>query len=136
MNTRLSAGGLSCKDHGIFLMRTTNGAANNRAKKRLFKRAKGFWGGRRKLLRTVKETLLRAGAFAFRDRRDRKRQFRKLWITRLSAACRERGIRYSQFIAGLAKANIALDRKSLSEIAITDPVAFDAITAEVKSALA
>jgi large subunit ribosomal protein L20 len=117
-------------------MRTKNGASNNRAKKRLFKRAKGYWGGRRKLLRTVKETLLRAGAFAFRDRRDRKRQFRKLWITRLSAACRERGIRYSQFIAGLEKANIQLDRKSLSEIAITDPPAFDAVVAEVKSALA
>jgi len=117
-------------------MRTKNGASNNRAKKRLLKRAKGYWGGRRKLIRTVKETLLRAGAFAFRDRRDRKRQFRKLWITRLSAACRERGIRYSQFIAGLHKANIELDRKSLSEIAIIDPPAFDAVVAEVKSALA
>src|SRR5262245_27042037 len=125
-------GAWSCKDPGISIMRTTNGAANNRGKKRLFKRAKGFWGGRRKLLRTVKGTLLRAGAFAFRDRRDRKRQFRKLWITRLSAACRERGIRYSQFIAGLEKAKIGLDRKSLSEIAVADPAAFDAVVKEVK----
>lgn len=116
-------------------MRTQKGAARPQAKKRLFKRAKGFVGGRRKLLRTVKESLLRAGAFAYRDRRARKRDFRRLWIIRLSAACAERGIRYSQFIAGLKAANIELDRKSLSEIAIADPAAFDAVVAEVKSAL-
>jgi large subunit ribosomal protein L20 len=67
-------------------MRTTKGAARHRSKKRIFKRAKGYWGGRRKLLRTVKETLLRAGDFAFRDRRVKKRDFRRLWIIRLSAA--------------------------------------------------
>jgi large subunit ribosomal protein L20 len=117
-------------------MRTTNGHARAKAKRRLFKRAKGYWGGRRKLLRTVKETLLRAGDFAFRDRRVRKRSFRQLWIIRLSAAVAERGLRYSQFINGLKKANIALDRKSLSEIAIHDPPAFDAVVAEVKAALA
>lgn len=116
-------------------MRTSKGAARNQARKRIFKRAKGYWGGRRKLLRTVKETLLRAGAFAFRDRRAKKRQFRQLFIIRLNAACRERGMRYSQFIAGLKKANIELDRKSLSEIAIHDPAAFDAVMAEVKGAL-
>jgi large subunit ribosomal protein L20 len=116
-------------------MRVRKGAARTQAKKRLFERAKGYVGGRRKLLRTVKETLLRAGKFAYRDRRARKRDFRRLWIVRLSAACRERDIRYSQFIAGLEKANIELDRKSLSEIAIADPAAFDAITAEVKKAL-
>lgn len=111
------------------------GAARTQAKKRLFKRAKGYWGGRHSLLRTVKETLARAGAFAFRDRRDRKRQFRKLWIIRLNAACRERGLRYSQFIDGLNKAQINIDRKSLSEIAIADPAAFDAVVNEVKAAL-
>ena len=116
-------------------MRTVKGHARTKARKRILKRAKGYWGGRRKLLRTVKETLLRAGKFAFRDRRVKKRKFRQLWIIRLSAACRERGLRYSQFIAGLAKANIKLDRKSLSEIAIADPPAFDAIVAEVKTAL-
>ncbi len=116
-------------------MRTTNGAARNKSKNRIFKRAKGYWGGRRKLLRTVKETLVRAGAFAHRDRRVKKRLFRQLFIIRLNAACRERGIRYSQFIAGLKKANIELDRKSLSEIAIADPAAFDAVVAEVKAAL-
>lgn len=116
-------------------MRASKGAARTQAKKRLFKRAKGFVGGRRKLFRTVKETLLRAGKFAYRDRRVKKRDFRRLWITRLSAACRERDIRYSQFIAGLEKANIQLDRKSLSEIAIADPPAFDAVVTLVKKAL-
>ena len=116
-------------------MRARKGAAGTQAKKRLFKRAKGYVGGRRKLLRTVKETLVRAGKFAYRDRRVRKRDFRRLWITRLSAACRERDIRYSEFVAGLKLANIELDRKSLSEIAIADPVAFDAVVAEVKKAL-
>jgi large subunit ribosomal protein L20 len=116
-------------------MRTIKGHARTKARKRLLKRAKGYWGGRRKLLRTVKETLLRAGKFAFRDRRAKKRKFRQLWIIRLSAACRERGLRYSQFIAGLKAANIELDRKSLSEIAIHDPAAFDAVVAQVKSAL-
>lgn len=117
-------------------MRTTKGHARNKAKKRLFKRAKGYWGGRRKLLRTVKETLLRAGVFAHRDRRVRKRSFRELWIIRVSAACAERGLRYSQFINGLKKAGISLDRKSLSEIAIHDPPAFDAVFKEAKAALA
>jgi large subunit ribosomal protein L20 len=117
-------------------MRAMKGAARTQAKKRLFKRAKGYVGGRRKLFRTAKETIARAGAFAFRDRRDRKRQFRKLWIIRLNAACRERGLRYSQFINGLGKAGIILDRKSLSEIAIADPAAFDAVMNEVKAAMA
>src|SRR3989442_5812983 len=100
-------------------MRTRKGAARTQANKRLFERAKGFVGGRRKLLRTVKETLERAGAFAFRDRRARKRDFRRLWITRLSAACRERDLRYSQLIAGLKASKNDLDSNSLSEIAIS-----------------
>ena len=116
-------------------MRAMKGAARTKAKRRIFKRAEGFVGGRRKLLRTVKETLDRAGAFAFRDRRARKRDFRRLWIIRLSAACRERDLRYSQLIAGLSAANIELDRKSLSEIAIADPPAFDAVIAKVKAGL-
>src|SRR3954465_9589573 len=113
-------------------MRTRKGAARTQANKRLFERAKGFVGGRRRLPRTVKETLDRAGAFAFRDRRARKRGFRPLWITRLSAAGRAPGLRCSHFIAGLRAANIELDRKSLSEIAIADPAAFDAVIGEVK----
>src|SRR5262245_25598997 len=117
-------------------MRTTIGAARRRKKNRIFKKAKGYVGGRRRLLRTVKENLVRAEAFAFRDRRNRKREFRKLWIIRINAACRERGLRYSEFIAGLAKAQFELDRKSLSELAIHDPAAFDAIVEKAKAALA
>ncbi len=117
-------------------MRTRKGAARRQAARRLLKRAKGFVGGRRKLLRTAKETLVRAGVFAFRDRRVRKREFRKLWITRLSAACAQNGLRYSQFIHGLGKANITLDRKQLSELAIHDPAGFQQIVETVKAALA
>ena len=117
-------------------MRTTIGAARRRKKNRLFRKAKGYTGGRRRLLRSVKETLVRAEAFAFRDRRSRKREFRKLWIIRINAACRERGLRYSEFIAGLNKAQIELDRKTLSELAIHDPPAFDAIVEKAKAAIA
>jgi len=117
-------------------MRTTKGAARTRAKRRLFKRAKGYRGGRNNLLRTVKETLLRAGVYAYRDRRVRKREFRKLWIIRINAAVRMRGLRYSTFMHGLKKAGIELNRKMLSEIAIHDPAGFDAITEKVKAALA
>ncbi|EAQ82698.1 MULTISPECIES: 50S ribosomal protein L20 [Blastopirellula] len=117
-------------------MRTTYGAARHKSKKRLFKKARGFRGGRGKLLRTVKETLIRAGVYAYRDRKVRKREFRKLWIVRLNAAARQRGIRYSQFIYGLRKAGLELDRKTLSEMAIHDPRAFDEVTELVKTALA
>jgi large subunit ribosomal protein L20 len=117
-------------------MRTTIGAARRRKKNRLYQKAKGYRGGRRRLLRTVKETLMRAEAFAFRDRRTRKREFRKLWIIRINAACRERGLKYSEFINGLHKAQIELDRKSLSELAIHDPAAFDAIVEKAKAAVA
>ncbi len=117
-------------------MRTTKGAARRRAKKRLLRRAKGYRGGRRKLIRTVKETLLRSGAFAYRDRRVRKREFRRLWIIRINAAVRAHGLRYSQFIHGLQKAGIALDRKTLADLAVHDPEAFGKIVEEVKQALA
>ena len=116
-------------------MKVSKGAARRRAKKRLFKRAKGFRGGRGKLLRTVKETVLRADVFATRDRRARKREFRKLWIIRINAACRMRGLRYSQFISGLKKANIILDRKMLADVAVSDPAAFDKIVDAAKAAL-
>ena len=84
------------------------------------------------MLRSAKETLVRAGAYAFRDRKVRKREFRKLWIIRINAACRERGIRYSVFIHGLKKANIELDRKTLSEMAIHDPAGFDRVVESAK----
>ncbi len=105
-------------------MRTTKGAARRQAKKRLFKRAKGYRGGRGKLLRSVKETLLRSDAYAFRDRRTRRRNLRRLWILRINAAVRERGMRYSEFIHGLDKANVRLDRKILADMAVRDPDAF------------
>jgi large subunit ribosomal protein L20 len=117
-------------------MRTVKGAARTKAKRRLYKKVKGYRGGRGNMLRTAKETLIRAGVYAFRDRRVRKREFRKLWIIRINAACRERGLRYSEFIHGLDKANLGLDRKSLSEMAIADPAGFDSVVEKVKAALA
>jgi large subunit ribosomal protein L20 len=116
-------------------MRTTKGAARNRAKKRLFKKAQGFVGGRRRLLRTVKENLVRAGVYAFRDRRNRKRDFRRLWIIRINAAVRAHGLRYSEFVAGLKKAKIELDRKILADLAVADPEGFEAVVALVKQAI-
>ena len=117
-------------------MRTVKGAARNKAKRRLFRKVKGYRGGRNNLLRTAKESLVCAGAYAYRDRRVRRRQFRRLWIIRINAAVRERGLRYSQFIHGLQKAGVELDRKTLSEMAIHDPAAFDSVVEQVKEALA
>lgn len=117
-------------------MRTTKGSARNKAKKRLFKKAKGYVGGRGRLLRTVKETLIRAEAFAYRDRKVRKREFRKLWIIRINAAARQRGLRYNEFMNGLQKAGIEINRKQLSEMAVNDPAGFDAIVEKAKGALA
>ena len=116
-------------------MRTIKGSARNRAKRRLFRKAKGYHGGRGNLLRSVKETLLRSGVFAYRDRRTRKRQFRRLWIIRINAAVRQRGLRYSEFVYGLNQAKIGLDRKMLSEMAVHDPEAFDQLVELVKETL-
>lgn len=116
-------------------MRVKSGQPRLRSKKRLFKEAKGNRGGRSKLLRTVKETVVRARAFAYRDRKNRKREFRRLWITRISAAAKMHGLQYSEFINGLTLANIELNRKSLSELAIASPEVFGEIVALVKSAL-
>ncbi|HIA19615.1 MAG TPA: 50S ribosomal protein L20 [Planctomycetaceae bacterium] len=118
------------------MTRTTKGAARNKAKRRLFKRAKGYRGGRGNLLRTVKETLVRAEVYAYRDRRVRKRDFRRLWIIRINAAVRQHGLRYSEFIHGLNKAGIELDRKMLSEMAIHDPAGFDMVVEQAKAVLA
>ncbi len=114
-------------------MRVRVGKARRRSKKRLFREARGNVGGRGRLLRTVKETVVRSRAYAYRDRRVRKRMFRRLWITRLTAACRERGISYSAFIHGLQAAHIELNRKTLSELAISDPHVFDEVVDAVKS---
>lgn len=115
-------------------MRVSHGKASRRSKKRWFRAAKGNYGGRHRLLRTVKETVIRSRAYATRDRRVRKRDFRRLWITRLSAACAERGLRYSTFVHGLKLANIELNRKMLSELAIHEPAVFDEIAALARQA--
>jgi len=116
------------------MVRVTIGAPRRQKKNRYFKQAKGYWGGRSRLWRTVRETLLRAWAYSTRDRRTKKRQFRRLWIIRVNAAARLRGMSYSTFMDGLKKAQIGLDRKQLSELAIHDPKAFDALVKEAQSA--
>ena len=107
--------------------RARSGAARHRKKVRILRAARGYRGARSKQYRTAKDAVIRAGVFAFRDRRTRKRDFRTLWIIRLSAACRERGINYSRFVFGLKVASIIINRKMLSEVAIHDPEAFTAI---------
>ena len=116
--------------------RATSGVARHRRKKRIMKRARGMVLARSTQYKAAKESVRRADAFARRDRRTRKRVFRGLWITRISAACRERGIAYSRFIAGLGKAQIQVNRKMLSEVAIHDPAAFDALVEQAKNASA
>ncbi len=117
-------------------MRARKGHARRRARKRLLKEVKGNFGKRSKLVKMATETMFRARAFAFRDRRTKKRNFRALWIVRVTAACRARGMRYSQFIHGLAEAKVLLNRKSLSELAIHSPHVFDELVKIARSATA
>src|ERR1700722_16355412 len=112
--------------------RTTGGPAHSRKRKRVLKRAKGFVGGPGTIYRQALEFTRKAGVYATRDRRQRKRHFRTLWITRLSAALRARGIPYNRFIPALIAAGIELNRKMLSELAVSDTAAFDAIVELVK----
>jgi len=115
--------------------RTRKGAARRQARKRLLKRTKGYFGSRSKLYRVAKQSRMKADQYAYRDRRARKRDFRRLWITRISAACRQRGITYSLFVGGLKKAGVDLNRKMLAELALNDPKAFDAVVQEAQAAL-
>jgi large subunit ribosomal protein L20 len=117
------------------MVRASSGRVTQARKKRMRKLTKGFRLARHNLYRQAHCTLIRARAFAFRDRRVKKREFRKLWIIRINAACRMRGLRYSEFIAGLQRAMVALDRKSLSEIAIHDPAGFDQLVELAKKNL-
>ena len=117
------------------MARVTNTPARLRRKRRLLKAAKGYWGARSKLHKVLKENLHRAWAYAYKGRRLKKRDFRSLWITRLNAASRARGLRYSQLIQGLNKAGVTINRKILSELAIHDPKGFDAVFARAKGAL-
>ena len=116
-------------------MRATNAPARKRRHKRFLKAAKGYRGSRSKLYRKARETLLRAGNFAYRDRRTRKREFRRLWIVRINAAARAEGMTYSALMNGLKKANVEIDRKQLSEIAIHDLNAFQSLVATAKAAV-
>ncbi len=102
------------------MARATNNPASRKRRKKVLKAAKGARGGRSKLFRTANETVIRGFAYATRDRKQKKRTFRRLWITRLSAACKMSGISYSKFMSGLKKANIAINRKILADIAVTD----------------
>jgi large subunit ribosomal protein L20 len=106
------------------MTRARSGVTVTRGRKRLRKLTKGFRRGRHNLYRQAVVTLIRAGVYAYRDRRARKREFRKLWIIRINAACRMRGMRYSEFISALQRATIELNRKTLAEIAVHDPDAF------------
>jgi len=114
------------------MSRVTTAAATRKKKNKIFKKAKGFWGGRHRLYRIAKEAVMRAGQFAYRDRHNKKRDFRSLWIIRVNAACRLNGITYNAFINGLKKNNIALNRKVLAEIAIADPLAFTKVVEAAK----
>jgi len=112
--------------------RAKNSVASRRRRKKILKAAKGYWGGRSRLLKTAKESVDRALLYAYRDRRVRKREFRKLWITRINAAVRPYGMNYSGFIHLLNKNKIQLNRKILADLAVTDPVAFSKIVERVK----
>ncbi len=109
---------------------------HRRRRSRILKRAKGYYGSRSRLFRVAREAVEKAWVYAYRDRRQRKRQFRRLWIIRINAAARMRGISYSRFIAGLKQAGVELNRKELSELAIHDPAAFDALCKAAKARLA
>lgn len=106
------------------MARVKNGAVTKARHKKVLKQAKGYFGSKHRLYKTAKEQLMHSGQYAFRDRKQKKREFRKLWITRINAACRQNDISYSRFIEGLTKAGVEVNRKMLSEIAIQDPKMF------------
>ncbi len=109
--------------------------ASRERRRKIMKAAKGFVGGRSSMLKVAKETLERGLVYAYRDRRTRKRDFRRLWITRISAATRQNGMPYGRFIQGLKKAEVGLDRKVLADLAVMDPAGFSSIVLRAKAAL-
>ena len=117
------------------MARVKNGAVTKARHKKVLKQAKGYFGSKHRLYKTAQEQLMHSGQYAFRDRKQKKRDFRKLWITRINAACRENEISYSRFIEGLAKAGVEINRKMLSEIAINDPKAFSELVKVAKDGL-
>ena len=116
--------------------RVKRGVTAHARHKKVLEQAKGYRGRRKNVFRIAKQAVMKAGQYAYRDRRARKRVFRQLWIARINAAARELGITYSQFMAGMRKAAIEIDRKVLAELAVNDPAAFGSIVAKVKAQLA
>ena len=114
------------------MARVKNGAVTKARHKKVLKEAKGYFGSKHRLYKTAKEQLMHSGQYAFRDRKQKKRDFRKLWITRINAACRQNDISYSRFIEGLTKAGVEINRKMLSEIAINDSKAFTELVKTAK----
>ncbi len=117
------------------MARVKRGVIARRRHNKVLKQAKGYYGARRKVFRVAKQAVTKAGQYAYRDRRQRKRQFRRLWIARINAASRLNGMTYSRFISGLNKAGIEVDRKVLADIAVNDSAAFSAIVEKAKAAL-
>ena len=115
--------------------RSTVSVASRRRRKKVLKQARGYFGARSRLFRTAREAVNRAQAYAYRDRRRRKRDFRRLWISRINAAARLNGVSYSQLIHGLTKADIAVNRKMLADLAVRDPGAFTAVVEQAKAQL-
>ncbi|MDE1948914.1 MAG: 50S ribosomal protein L20 [Burkholderiales bacterium] len=116
--------------------RVKRGVTAHARHKKILALAKGFRGRRKNVFRIAKQAVMKAGQYAYRDRRTRKRVFRQLWIARINAASRELGVTYSKFMAGLKKANIDIDRKVLADMAVNDPAAFGSIVEKVKAQLA
>ena len=117
------------------MARVKGAMMTRKRRKKIIKLAKGYWGGKSRLFKTAKEAVWKSGQYAYISRRLKKRDFRKLWIARINAACKMNGTNYSTFINGLKKANIGLNRKMLSEIAINDPAGFTALVEKAKAAL-
>ncbi len=117
------------------MARVKGAMMSRKRRKKTLKLAKGYFGGKSKLFKTAKEAVMKSGQYAYIGRRQKKRDFRRLWITRISAGCKENGMNYSTFMNGLKKANITLNRKMLSEIAIHDKEAFSALCKQAKAAL-
>ena len=116
--------------------RTKNSAPSRARRKKVLKQAKGYYGARSRTFKVAKQAVIKAGQYAYRDRRQRKRQFRALWIVRINAACRLNGLSYSQFISGLKAANVEVDRKIMADMAMHEPESFAALVDVAKQALA
>jgi large subunit ribosomal protein L20 len=115
--------------------RTTGTPARKDRKKKILKEAKGYFGGRKKLYRTAKDAVEKGWEHAYRDRRKKKRNFRRLWITRINAAARQHEMSYSRFMNGLKRSGVELDRKALADLAVREPEAFEALAVRAKEAL-